>query len=42
MRGFLEVLKSSGHTPVADAYVLEEARRNLEAKFPASLRDFEA
>ena len=41
MRGFLEVLKSSGHTLVADAYVVEEARRNLEAKFPASLKDFE-
>lgn len=41
MRGFLEVLKASGHTLVADAYVVEEARRNLEAKFPASLKDFE-
>ena len=41
MRGFLEVLQSSGHTLVADAYVVEEARRNLEAKFPASLKDFE-
>ena len=41
MRGFLEVLKSSGQTLVADAYVVEEARRNLEAKFPGSLQDFE-
>jgi predicted nucleic acid-binding protein len=41
MRGFLEVLRSSGHTLVADAYVVEEARRNLEAKFSASLEDFE-
>ena len=41
MRGFLETLKSSGHTLVADAYVVEEARRNLEAKFPAALKDFE-
>lgn len=41
MRGFLEVLQSSGHTLVANAYVVEEARRNLEAKFPASLKDFE-
>ena len=41
MRGFLEVLHSSGHTLVADAYVVEEARRNLEAKFPASLKGFE-
>jgi predicted nucleic acid-binding protein len=41
IRGFLEVLKSSGLTLVADAYVIEEARRNLEAKFPAALKDFE-
>jgi predicted nucleic acid-binding protein len=41
MRGFLEVLKYGCHTLVADAYVVEEARRNLEAKFPASLKDFE-
>ena len=41
MRFFFEVLKSGGHTLVADAYVVEEARRNLEAKFTASLKDFE-
>jgi predicted nucleic acid-binding protein len=41
MRGFLEVLKASGHTLVVDAYVVEEARRTLEAKFPAMLTDFE-
>ena len=41
MRGFLETLRSNGHTLVADAYVVEEARRNLEAKFPAALKDFE-
>jgi len=41
MRCFLGLLKSGGHTLVADAYVLEEARRNLEAKFPESLKDFE-
>jgi len=41
MRGFLETLKSGGHTLVGDAYVREEARRNLEAKFPAAIPDFE-
>ena len=41
MRCFLGILKSGGHTLVADAYVLEKARRNLEAKFPESLKDFE-
>ena len=41
MRCFLGILKSGGNTLVADAYVLEEAQRNLEAKFPASLKDFE-
>jgi predicted nucleic acid-binding protein len=41
VRGFLEILKADGHTLVADAYVVEEARRNLEAKFPAALKDFE-
>ena len=41
MRCFLGILKSGGNSLVADAYVLEEARRNLEAKFPASLEDFE-
>jgi predicted nucleic acid-binding protein len=41
VRGFLEILKADGHTSVADAYVVEEARRNLEAKFPAALKDFE-
>ncbi len=41
VRGFLEILKADGHTLVADAYVVEEARRNLEAKFPAAFKDFE-
>jgi predicted nucleic acid-binding protein len=41
VRGFLEILKADGHTLVADAYVVEEARRNLEAKFPAALKGFE-
>jgi hypothetical protein len=41
MRGFLQTLKSDAPTLVADAYGVEEGRRNLEAKFPAALRDFE-
>ncbi len=41
VRGFLAELKSSGHTLVADGYVVGEARRNLEAKFPAALVYFE-
>jgi uncharacterized protein len=42
MRVFLVQLKSSGHVLVADGYVPGEARRNLEAKFPAAIKDFEA
>lgn len=34
VRQFLRELKIGGHTLVADAYVADEARRNLEAKFP--------
>lgn len=41
MRAFLLQLKSSGHVLVADGYVAGEARRNLEAKFPAAMKDFE-
>lgn len=41
VRVFLAALKSSGHTLVADGYVVGEARRNLEAKFPAAMVDFE-
>ena len=41
MRSFFGTLNSSGHTLVADAYALEEARRNLEAKFPTVISDFE-
>lgn len=42
VRAFLVQLKASGHDLVADGYVVGEARRNLEAKFPAALKDFEA
>jgi hypothetical protein len=41
MRGFIATLRDSGHILVLDAYVLDEARRNLEAKFPAALEPFE-
>ncbi len=41
MRAFLVQLKSSGHVLVADGYVVGEARRNLEAKFPTAMKDFE-
>lgn len=41
MCAFLLQLKSSGHMLVADGYVVGEARRNLEAKFPAAMKDFE-
>ncbi len=41
VRGFLGKLRGSGHTLVADGYVAAEARRNLEAKFPAAIGDFE-
>ena len=32
MRGLLRLLQSSGHTLVADVYVVAEAQRNLAAK----------
>lgn len=41
MRAFLVQQKSSGHVLVADGYVVGEARRNLEAKFPTAMKDFE-
>ena len=37
IRELLEILVSSGHRLVADQYVLEEARRNLERKGAAAL-----
>lgn len=42
VRGFLSDLKSGDHMLVADAYVVGEARRNIETKFPAALGDFES
>lgn len=42
VRALLLDLSSHGHSLVADGYVLGEARRNLEAKFPGALPAFEA
>ena len=39
VRGFLGDLMTCAHTLVADAYVVGEARRNIEAKFPAAKGD---
>ena len=41
VRVFLAELQCGGHILVADGYVLGEARRNLEVKFPEVLKDFE-
>lgn len=37
MRRFLKELSGNGHQHVADGYVIAEARRNLERKFPAAV-----
>jgi hypothetical protein len=42
VRGFLGDLKAGYHMLVADAYVVGEARRNIETKFPTALGDFES
>lgn len=42
VRSFLVQLKILGHTLVADGYVVGEARRNLEVKFPTAMDDFVA
>jgi len=42
VRSFLVQLKVFGHTLVADGYVVGEARRNLEVKFPTAMEDFSA
>ena len=41
VRAFLAQLKSNRHILIADGYVTGEARRNLETKFPSSMKDFE-
>jgi predicted nucleic acid-binding protein len=42
VRALLQLLLEGGHECWADAYVVAEARRNLEAKGPASLHVFDA
>jgi len=41
IRRLVELLQSSGHTACMDAFVAEEARRNLVAKAPAALPDLD-
>ena len=42
LRALLLKLSASGHVLVADGYVVGEARRSLEAKFPSAQAFFEA
>jgi predicted nucleic acid-binding protein len=41
IRQLVEEIQACGHECVADEYVIAEARRNLEQKFPSALPDFE-
>lgn len=41
IRRLVEEIQACGHGCVADEYVIAEARRNLEQKFPSALPDFE-
>ena len=41
MRRLVEDIQVCGHECVADEYVIAEARRNLEQKFPFILHEFE-
>src|SRR6478752_2853816 len=41
VRRLLHEMKASGHIVVADAYVVGEARRNLEGKYPTALPDLD-
>jgi predicted nucleic acid-binding protein len=41
IRRLLEEIQARGHECIADEYVIAEARRNLEQKFPSALPDFE-
>lgn len=41
VRALLEALAGAGHVLVADAYVVEEARRNLVAKGASALTDLD-
>ncbi len=41
IRQLVDQIPIRGHECVADEYVIAEARRNMEQKFPAALSDFE-
>jgi len=41
IRRLVEEIQACGYECVADEYVIAEARRNLEQKFPSALPDFE-
>lgn len=41
MRAFIRQLGAMGHVLVADGYVVGEARRNLEVKYPEAIEDFD-
>ncbi|MFO7724012.1 MAG: PIN domain-containing protein [Oceanipulchritudo sp.] len=41
VRDFLVRLRTLGHTFVVDGYVVGEARRNVEAKFPEAVGDLD-
>ena len=41
IRRLVEEIQACGHECVADEYVIAEARRNLEQKFPSAVPDFE-
>ena len=41
IRRLVEEIQACGHECAADEYVIAEARRNLEQKFPTALPDFE-
>jgi len=41
IRRLVEEIQACGHECVADEYVIAEARRNLEQKFPSALPNFE-
>jgi predicted nucleic acid-binding protein len=40
IRRLVEEIQACGHECVAEEYVIAEARRNLEQKFPSALPDF--
>lgn len=42
VRRLLTLLDAAGHALVADAYVVEEARRNLAARYPEALQDLDS